>query len=187
MLTLVAFYAFYAIASPINKILAVKMTPLLLVGLRGSLAGAFLWMYRKLFHNNKKSSFHPNDIADIAQIIVFYLFLSNVLRYWALQYLTSIKTSLLYNLSPFITYLFAYFAGVEKMTTKKSIGLSIGFLGFFPLLLTGTTLEQIPGSIFCFSWPELAVIAAAACDSYGLLLMSKLMKNRRYEPLHFNS
>ena len=39
MLALVAFYAFYAIASPINKILALKMSPLLLVGLRGSLAG----------------------------------------------------------------------------------------------------------------------------------------------------
>jgi drug/metabolite transporter (DMT)-like permease len=186
MLILFAFYAFYGLSSPLNKLLAGQMAPLFIVGIRGIVSGSFLFCYHRLF-NYKKTPLLKEDLWPTIQFIFFYLFFSNVIRFWALQYLTSIKAAFLYSVAPFVTYLFAYLAGIERITVKKSIGLCIGFLGFVPLLITGTTLEQSLGSFFCLSWPELAVIGSAICDAYGLILISRIMKKHHYEPLYFNS
>jgi drug/metabolite transporter (DMT)-like permease len=98
-----------------------------------------------------------------------------------LQYMPSSKACLLYNLSPFVSYLFSYFLSVEKITIKKIIGLLIGFFGFLPLLLS-----QSGNNSAHFSLPELLIILSVCSMSYGWIIVHKLIKEHNYEATLIN-
>ncbi len=107
---------------------------------------------------------------------VFSIYLTNVLEFWGLQYLTSAKTCFIYSLSPFFAALFSYIHFGEKMNPKKWIGLFIGLLGFIPVLLTQSSSEESFKKFFLISWPELAIMGAALFSVYGWVLLRLLVK-----------
>jgi drug/metabolite transporter (DMT)-like permease len=124
-------------------------------------------------------SIEKKDWPLITRIIIFHIFSAYVLEFWALQYVTSAKACLLYNLSPFITALFSYFLFAEKVVTRQVYGLIIGFLGFIPILLSQTPLEKAEFHIGFLSWPEMALILSVTSSAYGWMTMKKLL-NRGY-------
>ena len=109
------------------------------------------------------------------------------MRVWALQYLPSFKTCLLYNISPFMASFYSYLILKEKMTLHQWIGLGIGFLGMVPILLSSTPAETSMGEFMHISWPELLVIASVATHSYSWIIVRKLVKMKQYSPLMVNS
>lgn len=170
----------------IGKAALTYVTPIFLIGVRMSLAGVLLLGYLYFF-NRRSWYFNKKDIPLLIKISFFYMYLSFLLEFWGMQYLPSAKVCFLYSLSPFVTALLEWHVFAESLTVKKWVGLIIGFFGFFPVLLTETPLEKMVGSLFFFSYPELAVLGAAITAVYAWILIKELMhKKEEYTPMMIN-
>lgn len=148
-------------------------------------AGLILLGYQYLFHR-KEFRFSKPDFKIILLLAIFTIYLTNVFEFWGLKYLTSFKTCLIYSLSPFLSALLSYFTLNERLSSKKWLGLSIGFIGVLPILLQQTASEEQTGQLFFFSWAELAVVMAAICSVYGWILLKKTVGERGYSPVMAN-
>jgi len=164
-------YFLFASTFTLGKAALSYVTPFLFTGIRMMCGGVILLGYSFL---RKKCFISRRDIYLFVQIMVFHIFLAYTLEFWALETVTSAKACLLYNLSPFITALFSYCLFAEKLNVRQLCGLFIGFVGFLPILLAQTPLEQISGHLGFLSWPEIALICSVTSSAYGWMTMKKL-------------
>jgi len=72
------------------------------------------------------------------------------------------------------------------MTRRKWLGLSIGFCGILPVLLTQNGAEELFSLSNFLSWPTLAIAGAALSSVYGWVLLRLLVKNETISPLMAN-
>lgn len=184
MVLILFLYALCASTFTICKALLDYVKPFFFIGIRMLVAGGILlaysyWKDRSAFYVKK------SDRWLFAQIILFHVYFAYILDLWSLQYITSSKSSFLYNLSPFLAALFSYFYFSEKMTTKKWIGLLIGFSGFLPEMLFKGYSDQA-SSGFSLSVPELVLLGAVASAVYGWIMLRKLVKDESYSPMMVN-
>src|SRR5262249_4262771 len=156
-----------------------------LTGARMFLGGliilAFLSLFRRQDIQIKKHQLFPLILFSITAV-----YLTNIFEFWGLQYLTAAKACFIYSLSPFLAAIFSYFQFKEKITSRKLLGLIIGFVGFIPVLLNQTGAEHLLGGISFLSWAEIALIAATATSVYGWILLRKLGKEDGMSPLMAN-
>lgn len=159
--------------------------PFFLVGSRMLLAGILLLAYQFFF---KKDQFfiRKKDFLRVLLLAIFSIYLTNIFEFWGLKHLTSFKACFIYSLSPFASALISYLVFAEKICFKKWIGLTIGFLGFIPILYTHTNEELMAGNFFIFSWAEIAVILAALCSVYGWILLKQLVSENQLSPIMAN-
>lgn len=159
--------------------------PFLFVGIRMVLGGTLMLIYTYYYHR-KDFFVRKEHIGYFAQIAFFLIFVAFVTEVLALKTVTSAKTSLLFNLSPFVAAIFSYFWFAEKMTIKKFIGLTIGFCGFLPLLLADASSEG--GTFFLgISQGEWLVFVSVISDVYGWVVFRKLARDLGYSPWMINS
>lgn len=184
MFLVILVYALFASVFTTAKTGLEYTTPLFLVGSRMFVAGLCLLVYQYLF-NYQHFKIRKADLPLLALLALFTIYLTNVFEFWGLKYLTSFKTCFIYSLSPFLSALFAYFALNETMSGKKWLGLSIGFLGFIPILISHTTTENKTGQLLFFSWAEISVIFAVICSVYGWILLKKVV-TKGYSPVMAN-
>lgn len=150
--------------------------PFFLIGFRMMLGGILLLAYQ--WWKDAGSLKIPRSLwMKLFLLGLFNIYLTNALEFWGLQYLSSSKTSFIYSFSPFFAAILSYFIIGEKMTLKKWTGLTIGFLGFLPLLLYESFAEQSLGGIGFVSWAELSVMGAALSTVIGWILMKDLVSN----------
>jgi len=173
MFLVVFLYMIIASTFTIGKLALAYLQPMFLIGLRMTVAGALLLGYLYFFKRSALK-FDKKHALDFGAIILFHIFFAFVAEFWAMQYLNSSKVCLFYNLSPFISAIFSYFWFSEKMTLKKMLGLLIGFFGFLPVLIAGSSSEALASRFFFFSWPELAMFFSVLCASYGWIIVRKL-------------
>lgn len=159
--------------------------PVFLVGTRMFAAGILMLIYLAIRYP-EQFKFKKRDIWRVLQLAALNIYLTNVLEFWGLQYLTSFKTCFIYSLSPFLSAIFSYFLLSEKMTWKKCLGLIVGFAGFIPILLGQTGAEESAGQLFFLSWAEISVMGAAVCSVYGWILLRQLVSEDGYSPLMAN-
>lgn len=178
-------FALFASVFTVGKMGLEYTQPFFLIGIRMTLAGVLLVGY-EFYRQGSGFKIDWQGWRRILRLAFFNIYLTNVLEFWGLKYLTSFKTCFIYCLSPFISALFSYFIFTEKMSIKKWTGLVIGFLGILPMLLSETSLEQEAGHLFVFSWAEVAVIIAATTSVYGWILLSQLINENNYSPLLAN-
>lgn len=183
LLHMVLLQAMYGVTFTISKILVGLASPLFIIGIRMPLAGILLLGYYLLYQKGN-FSFIKKHGGTIVAISLFNIFLPYALRYWAMQYLSSIKTALLFNLSPFISYLLAYFLGQEKMSMKKWLGLGIGFTGFLPVLISHASQET--SLIGFLSLPEIAMIIAVTSGTLSWILLKRLLTNSTISSIALN-
>lgn len=119
-------------------------------------------------------------------LALFSIYLTNILEFWGLQYLSSAKVCFIYSLSPFITALLSYIHFKEKMTPAKWVGMCIGFLGFIPVILAKSSLEDVVMAFGVFSWAELAVAGAAFFAVYGWVILRLVVKDYEVSPIKAN-
>ena len=100
MWLIILFYLLMASTFTIAKTAIFYVKPIYFIAFRMLIAGSCLLAY---FHflNPEKGRVRFADIKLFAQIIIFHIYLAYVLEFWALQYISSSKVCLLYNLSPF--------------------------------------------------------------------------------------
>ena len=175
MIFVLCLYALFATVFPLCKIAFNNyIEPVFFTGLCLTFAGTFLLVYQYI-KDKTKYRWNRELIVPLLMLIICNIYLTNVCERWGLQYLTAVKTSFIYNLSPFFSAIFSYFLLSEKMTRSKWLGLSIGFLGFIPYFIEKSGQEYVSGSFFCFSWAELALITASVATVLGWIGMRKLV------------
>lgn len=178
-------YALFASVFTIAKTGLAYTSPLFLVGTRMLLAGIVLLSYQFII-KKQTLSIGRKAWRRLLLLAFFNIYLTNVFEFWGLRYLTTFKTCFIYSLSPFLSALFSYFLFSEKLTSKKWMGLMVGFLGFMPILLSQTSNEEQTGHFFFFSWAELAVMMAAICSVYGWIVLKQLVNEHQLSPLMAN-
>lgn len=178
-------YALFASVFTIAKVGLEYTQPLFLVGSRMLVAGLLLLTYQ-YFRHPDKFVFKRDHLWRILRLALFNIYLTNAFEFWGLQHLTSFKTCFIYSLSPFLAALFSYLVFSETMTTKKWIGLTIGFIGFSPVLLTEGAGEESLQHLFFLSWAEISVIMACICSMYGWVVLRQLVKDNGYSPVMAN-
>ncbi|MGE5195978.1 MAG: DMT family transporter [Anaerolineae bacterium] len=182
----VLMYATWSSVFSIGKIALQYSSPLFLTGFRMALAGLLILGYL-LLAKRDVLKIPKKFFLSLFLLAFFSIYLTNILEFWSLQYLTAAKTCFIYSLSPFFAAFFSYLHFNEKMNRSKWIGLSIGLAGMIPVLLTQTGPEKLLSAFSVFSWPSLAMIGAALCSVYGWILLRLIVKDHAISPLTANS
>lgn len=185
MYLVVLLYACFASVFTIGKVALVDSDPLFFVGSRMSLAGVLLVSYSLITQGFAPFKLDRYQWASLITLGAFNIYLTNALEFWALKYLTSTKTCFFYSLSPFVAALGSYLFFRESMSSKKWLGLFIGFMGFAPVIF-GTTDGDELGSFLIFSWPEIAILAAVVASATGWLLLKQATQTYKVEPFVAN-
>lgn len=110
----------------------------------------------------------------------------NAFEIWGLQYLSVGKTAFIYNLAPFFTALLAYLAFQERMTYQKWLGLSLGFVGFLPILMEPASIIDTTMSFGFLSLAEIALLCAAASSVIGWTVMRMVLHSGKFSPFFLN-
>ena len=183
---IILMYALFASSFSVGKVLLSYSSYIFIVGIRFFLAGAVLLAYQVLWLR-KRIYVKRSHLWLYAQIIILGIYSAYLFRFWGMNYLSSTKTSLLFNSAPFFAALYSYFFFNERMTPKQWVGLVIGFLGMIPILITGSPEEKQLGEFLFISWPELSIILAVALQSYSWIVFRKLVKDKNHSPMLVNS
>jgi drug/metabolite transporter (DMT)-like permease len=187
MIALIVFLqALFAIIFPLGKLALGYAGPFFLVGLRMIIAGTALLIYQ-FFADRKHFVFYKEDLIRLGFLSLFNVYITNSFEFWGLQYLGSGKACFIYNLTPFIDAIISYFMFSEKMTPKKVFGLSIGFLGFLPIVYAQGGGELNLPHIGWFSTAEIAVIIAATTSAVGWIIMRTFSRNPNYSIVTVNA
>lgn len=157
----------------IGKMTLLCTSPIYLTGVRMLLAGLIMMLFL-LFCRRKDLRLKKEQVITLLLLSLMAVYVTNVLEFWGLQYLTAAKSCFIYSLSPFLSALFSYFQFREKVTLKKVIGLCIGFIGFLPVMIEQGRGEAFLGGIGIFSWAEIAMMGAVVASVYGWVLLRKL-------------
>lgn len=167
--------AYMTIASTftIAKLALQYLQPIFFISIRMLVGGSLLLGYLHFFRRTS-ISIKKEHFWDFGAIILFHIFFSFVLEFWALQHLSSWKVCLFYSLSPFISAVFSYFWFSEKMTPKKFLGLTIGFFAFLPVIMAAESSEAKLGLFGFLSWPELIMFLSVTSAVYGWTVVRKL-------------
>lgn len=185
MFLVVLLYAMFASVFTIAKTGLLYTQPFFFVGSRMLVAGLILLAYLFFFQRDQLK-FSKKHAWRLFLLALFNIYITNGLEIWGLKYLTSFKTCFIYSLSPFLSALFSYFILSETMSLKKWSGLVLGFLGFFPILLSQTSTEETTGHLLMFSWAEIAVMIAASSSVFGWIVLGQLVREDGYSPLMAN-
>ncbi len=182
---LVLLYATWSSFFVTGKMMLAFSTPLFLTATRMLLAGVLMLGFLAI---RRRSEFKLNrsQWISIGFLALFTIFLTNILEFWGLQYLSAAKTCFIYSLSPFLAALFSYIHFREKMTKAKWIGLTIGFLGMTPVFMAQTGSEELLNAFAFFSWPTLAIIGAALFSVYGWVILRLVVKDNAVSPIMAN-
>lgn len=186
MFLILLMYAFLASTFTIGQAVLQYTKPIFFIGFRMIIAGSLLLGYQYFF-NRANLRIKKSDLLPIFFLSFVHIYIPYILEFLALQYISSAKAALLFNLSPFITALFAYYLFNEKLTPKKILGLIIGFLGFIPILIVHTHNEAFAKDMIGFvSYPEIGILLSAISASYAWILIKKLITTKDYSPITLN-
>lgn len=185
MFLIILLYALFGMSFPLSKIILKIIDPMFYTGIRMVVAGLLLLGYQ-YFYAHHHFKFQRKNIWLYSQIALFGIYLTYILRFVGLATLTSAKTAFLFNFMPFFSAFYSYFFFKEKLTRQQWIGLLIGFIGFIPILISTSKVEQKLGEFLFISWPECAVLLAVAFQSYSWIIMRKLVKDNAYAPSMIN-
>lgn len=179
-------YALFASVFTIGKVGLQHTEPFFFVGSRMVAAGVILLGYQFLFQRSTPISLKKNDLWYLFLLALTAIYMTNIFEFWGLQYLTSFKACFIYSLSPFVSALLSYWMLSETMSSKKWLGLLIGFIGFVPILLSQSAEEGETGHLGIFSWAEIALMIAAVASVYGWVVLRHLVKERGQSPIFCN-
>lgn len=187
MLSIFAGFFLFASAITVNKFILFSLSPIFFVGIRTLSAGLLTAAYLILWRRKFPFSSLWQDLPQFLLISVFTNFVPSILKAYGLKNLSSSKSTLIGSLDPFVTAIFAYFMWNEAFTKNKILGMIIGFSGVLVLLFTTSPAEELAGTWWVISLPELAAIMSMVLARYGWIKGQWLLKSDRYTPLQFNS
>lgn len=184
MLLVVILYAVLASTFILAKKALLYANPCFLIGFRMILAGVLLVGYHCLARG-KKCHVDKKDYQLFFKTALFHIYFAFVLEFWALQYITALKTTLIYSSTPFIAALLAYLLLKEKLSAQKCLGILVGLGGLVPVLMVASTQAEATMEFAKISLPELVLLTAVASSAYAWFLVKQLM-NKGYSLIFIN-
>lgn len=184
MILIVMLYALFALSVFISKVIFAYSKPIFYIGARMSIAGMILLLYQ-YFYAREHFNLKREHFWHYVQVVFFGIYFTYIIRFWGLTELPVSKAMFMFNLAPFVSALFSYFFFNEKMSRKKWLGLTIGFIGFIPIVVSKVGEENLKQFLF-FSWPEFAVLISVVCHSYNWILIRKLVRDHSQSPAMIN-
>lgn len=178
-------YGLCASSFTLAKAVLAFAKPIFFVGIRMVAAGLLLmpaWFREK----RSIKAMTQHEYWLFGAIIIFHVYLAYLCDLWSLQYMTSFKSSFFFNLAPFFTALIAWVILAENVSLKQWLGMVIGFLGCFPMLLKNAPTEQIFGELLSISVPEIILLCGVFSSSVGWICLKKLLAYG-HSPIKINS
>lgn len=182
-------HIFFASTFTVTKMALWYGNPFILVSFRLFLGAILLLgMYAEKYNNwtyLKEKTFWK----DIILLSLCMAYIPYVGEYWAMDHLSSIKTVLLYNMSPFITAIMSTMLLRERITIKQTIGMIIGFIGTMPLLLeTISPIKMLTllKTLTFGSLPEYVMFGVMTVAALGWIIMQQSQIKRGYPLLLLN-
>ncbi len=180
MVLIAVLYAVLALTFIFAKYALCYAKPFFLIGIRMILAGAILLGYQWLFRR-KQFVLHREDVWVFLKVSLFHIYFAFTLEFFALQYLTSLKTTMIYSATPFISAILAHFLLQEKLTSKKIAGICCGLVGLIPVLMAQAVGPEANfQELFSISFPEAILLLAVISAAYAWFIVMDLM-NKGYE------
>ncbi len=180
MTFIILLQALFATSFPMGKYLMNFVAPLFLSGTRMFIAGSILLIY-EYFTSAAHFTFKKKHFWIFAQITILGQFMTYALRLYALRELPVWKVSFFYNLSPFLTALYAYLLFNQRLLAKQWLGLLIGFIGMLPILISSSPAEATMGEFFYISQYEIFLIISVSLHCYSWILIQKLVRYKNYQ------
>lgn len=185
MILILLAYMFLAGTFTFGKAALEYVPPFLLIGMRMMIGGSLLLAYQ-YWGNFKLWRMDRNHLWLFIKLTIFHVYFSYMFEFWGMRYVTSFKACLLFNLSPFITALLAYWLYSERLSLRKIIGLIIGLCGFLPILMASAPEEMIKGSLWFLSFPEIAILISVVSAAYGWMIVQQFTRDEEYSPMMVN-
>jgi drug/metabolite transporter (DMT)-like permease len=187
MILLLTLYALFASTFILGEKAVTLVAPIFFVGARMTFAGLLLLGYVAFF-TKEKLSLKKEHLWWFVGIILFHIYFSYVLEFISYKYLSGSYVALMYNLSPFITALFAFFFLTEIMTKKKWIGLLIGFFSSLPMIISkGTTTPTLEGiSSLVVNLAQISLFLSVIATCIGWIFLKKITTTWGYSYVFVN-
>lgn len=186
MYLVILLYILFASLFTLQKDTLNYCEPFFLVGSRMLFAGLVLLGYLAIKHKPQTLKIKPEHVVGVMMLALSQIYLTNILEIWAIEHMVSSKACLLYSLSPFVSALVAFVVLKETMSSKKALGMLIGFFGLLPIIFAQTQDEVSSGTFLVFTFAELAMVGAVFCSVYGWIMLKKVMQDYEYSPLMAN-
>ena len=167
-------YAILASTFTIAKIALAFAKPFFLIGIRMIVAGALLLGYQLLFNRNK-FVIHKSDFVTFIKVSFFHVYIAFLFEFWALQYMSSAKTSIIYSLTPFIAAFLSYLLLNQKLTLIQIGAMVMGFVGMLPLIMGGALEHTWNYNLLGITLPEVVLFIAVVSASYAWFIVKDLM------------
>jgi len=147
------------------------LTPNVFILLRVAGATLLFWIIRLLFVREKVER---KDLLKFALCAVFGVAANQLFFFHGLNLSSSINAGIIMTINPILVVILSFFILKEKITWRKSVGITIGATGAILLTLTAGTSsgDSLLGDLFLF-------INASSYALY-LVLVKPLMK--KYKP-----
>ncbi len=176
MFFVVIMYAVLASTFMIAKNALTYSSPCFLIGFRMTLAGCILlgyrwWRFPEEFTRLRKNQ----DFYQFFVTSLFHIYFAFIFEFWALQYLTALKTVLIYSLTPFISALLAYFIHKEQLTIIKVLGIIVGTIGIVPIIFSHKLHEVGSANFLSISLPEIVLFFAVFSAASAWFLVKRMM------------
>lgn len=180
MTFIILLQALLATSFPMGKYLMNFVSPLFLSGTRMLFAGSILLIY-EYYKSIDTFKFQKKHFWIFAQIIILGQYATYAFRLYALRVLPVWKVSFFYNLSPFLTALYAYLLFNQRLSWKQWTGLAIGFFGMIPMLVSSTPAEASMGEFAYISQYEIFLMISVSLHCYSWILIQKLVRYKNYK------
>ncbi|MBN2266800.1 MAG: DMT family transporter [Candidatus Babeliaceae bacterium] len=169
-----------AITFTLSKATLAFATPFFYTGFRMIIAG--LLLVALAWWRGACRSFSRNDWGLMLQLIIFGVFIAYGFDLWALQYMTSCESAIVYNLMPLASAVISYFWFGERMTFIKWLAMGVGILALWPLILqepSCTVSLAVSPALRIVAF--LVLIGVLVSSAYGWVITRELVKIRTYD------
>lgn len=171
ILLVVILYAVLAATFTLAKITLAYAKPFFLVGTRMIVSGLLLLGYEYVKHS-AWPKIAPQDWWLFIKTALFHIYLTFILDFWSLQYMSSTKSALIYSLSPFVAALLSYYLLHERLSRRKKLSIILGFIGVLPVVLTSSDVAL---DITGVGIPDLVLLCGMASGTYAWFLITDLV------------
>jgi drug/metabolite transporter (DMT)-like permease len=184
MILLLTLYALFASTFILGEKAVALVAPIFFVGARMTLAGLLLLGYVAFF-KRESVKIKKEHAWWFAGIVLFHIYFSYVLEFISYKYLSGSYVALMYNLSPFITALFAFFFLTETMTPKKWLGLIIGFVASLPMIMLKASATPMESSLWV-NLAQISLLLSVVVTCIGWIFLKKITTTWGYSYIFVN-
>jgi len=184
MILLLTLYALFASTFILGEKAVALVAPIFFVGARMTLAGLLLLGYVAFF-KRESLKIKKEHAWWFLGIVLFHIYFSYVLEFISYKYLSGSYVALMYNLSPFITALFAFFFLTETMTPKKWLGLIIGFVASLPMIMLKASATPMESSLWV-NLAQISLLLSVVVTCIGWIFLKKITTTWGYSYIFVN-